>query len=147
MRVGYERVTVGDRSYLICAVCQQPLVKGYGVCYAVPENGEPIHEQARQALCGPHYREQYVKTYGFEPKGRIPDNTLTARDVVSLEVELIALEDSQRGASVDSLLAWTPERLSGALETARGSEWVESVASARVRLDTEPRVEMTGDVS
>ena len=141
--MGYASIMVKGRNYLTCAVCRQPLTRGYGVCYLVDEPGNtPPAPESKQSLCGPHFRAQYMETYGMKPKGKTPDCLLQVEDIVSFEEELDALQDSQRGAPIDKLMGLGPTLLEQALDSARNGNWAESVMEAYVRMQTEPKFEM-----
>lgn len=148
MVMPYQRVQVEGRSYLSCVVCRRPLTKGYRVCYLVGTPGNtPPNPQSKQALCGPHYIEQFVKTYGFKPEGAIPDNLLQVENVVSLQEELTALTEFQRGSGVGGLMDLDPFLLEQALMAAKSSEWGESVMSAYTRMQTEQDLDINEPIT
>ena len=148
MVMPYQRVQVKGRSYLSCVVCRRPLTKGYRVCYLVGTPGNtPPNPQSKQALCGPHYIEQFVTTYGFDPEGAIPDGLLQVESVVSLQEELVVLTEFQRGSGVGALMDLDPFLLEQALTAATASEWGESVMAAYVRMQTEQELDINEPIT
>lgn len=145
MVMSYPRVKIADRSYLTCVVCERPLVKGYKVCYLVSTPGNtPPDPKTKQALCGPHYLEQFAQVYdGAVPGGPIPDNLLLTENVVSLERELSELAPHRLGADLENLLLLDPAVVSRALEAAKNSHFAESVQKAYTRLKSVPDVDNT----
>ncbi len=148
MVMTYRRTKVKGRSYLMCAVCQRPLMKGYKVCYLVNEPGNtPPDPKSKQSLCGPHYIEQFVATYGFEPEGAIPDNLLQVENVVSFEDELYSLSEFQRGSGVGALMDLNPAVLEQALDAAKAGDWAESVMAVYVRMQTEQDLDLNEPIT
>ena len=59
----YERVSIKGRSYLVCADCRRPLLKGSMPLYWVPQAGyptKPTGRKIKQAVCGPCYIKQWT---------------------------------------------------------------------------------------
>ncbi len=68
--VGYERVVILGRSYMVCAECRRALLKGYNPLYLVPQPGTPAPDpKTKQALCGPCYKSQYKR---IQPDDEVP---------------------------------------------------------------------------
>ena len=146
----YDYVEVHGRSYLICAVCLQPLTKGYSPCRLVKPVGEPApHPKTKQALCRKDYWEQWVMEYGeHEPLPDIPDNVLVIADIPSLREELLALDPMRLGNL--GVLTGNTYLLERALQAAKNGDWVESVDAAYNRLSEKtkaPDVEMSAPIN
>ncbi len=146
----YDYVEVHGRSYLTCAVCLQPLTKGYSPCRLVKPVGEPDpHPNAKQALCRKDYWEQWAVEYGNNvPLPDIPDNVLAIADIPSLREELLALDPARLGDL--GVLTGNTHLLERALQAAKNSDWVESVDGAFSRLSEKakaPDVEMSAPLN
>ena len=134
MVTSYSRTVVQGRSYLDCEICSRPLAKGFGVCYLVKREGGPnIDPKAKQALCGPHYQEQFKQVYPDATVPNVPNGYLKVEDVQPLWDEVQALSPDRLGAlRVDQL---DPAILEKAFQEAADGDWAETLAQAYSRIN------------
>lgn len=132
--LGYERVAINGRSYMVCAECRHPLLTGHSPCHPVPEPDMP-NPNHKQALCGPCYKIQWARIYPREPVPDVTDGYLVGGEPVPHGERQIQVDYE------DEYALWE-----AAIGASRSSGGAETVGEAYQRLSGahKPDVTVTG---